>query len=292
MATKQLPATKPGHKGQAPNPKPNQKASPTQVATRATATVADPKLAALLEEDSGAGRENITLQDISIPRISILQALSPQCVKRGEAYIDGAEPGMLFDNINNRLWDGEEGITVIPISYRKAYIEWIPKDAGGGFVADHGTDSSILEKCTSNDKGQDLLPNGHQIATTAEYFVYIIDEAGGPPTEAVISMSSTQLKKSRRWNTMWTGIKVQRPDGSYFNPAIFYSSYKLTTVPESNDKGNWFGWNIELGQPTMDLPVGQELYLSARNFRDRVQAGNVKVAAPVHDGETIEGDLV
>jgi hypothetical protein len=251
-------------------------------------------LAALAMEDEGVGRETMGAKDLAIPRISVLQALSPVCTKGDPAYIKEAEVGEFFDNIESKRWSGDDGIVVIPVTYRRTLLEWKPRTLGGGFVADHGLDESCLKDAVRNEKGQDILPNGNEIIQTAEYFCIMIDPNSGLPKQVVLSMAKTQFKKAKIWNSMMSNLMVPRPDGKgVFNPAIFYQSYKITTVPESNDKGSWYGWHIESYKPTFDLIGGADLYLGGRNFRKAVNAGEVKVAEPVaaeFTGTTIEGE--
>ena len=52
-----------------------------------------------------------------------------------------------------------------------------------------------------------------------------------------------------------------------------------STVPESNDKGSWMGVKLELVGPVTDAA----LYTKAKGFRDAVQAGILKEAAPVDE---------
>ena len=98
----------------------------------------------MLFEDQGAGAEGIGSQDLMVPRITILQSMSPQVNKRDGKYVEGAEIGHIFNTVSNEAVDGEQGITVVPIKYRRAHIEWKPNR--GGFVRDHGADASILEQ--------------------------------------------------------------------------------------------------------------------------------------------------
>ena len=69
----------------------------------------------MLYEDSGAGAEGITSQDLMVPRISILQSPSPQVNKRDGKYVQGAEVGFIYNTVSNEVVDGEEGISVVPI---------------------------------------------------------------------------------------------------------------------------------------------------------------------------------
>jgi hypothetical protein len=49
--------------------------------------------------------------------------------------------------------------------------------------------------------------------------------------------------------------------------------YRLTTQAESNDKGKWYGWEIERIGPIEDKSV----YQAAKAFATQVNAGEVKV---------------
>ena len=242
-----------------------------------TLTVAG-QLHSLFAEDAGVGQENMDRNDYAIPRIRILQDLSPQVKKTEQGYIKGAEAGMICDPVSEQLFSGEQGVLVIPISYRRSHIEWRTREKGGGIVADHGADGAILDQAKKDDRGRAILPSGNQITINAEYFVFVVDPTTGSHTPYVLSMSGTQLKKSRRWNTMINQLRIQHPSGSgTINPAMFYRTYKLSTEPERNEQGSWFGWHITPDKSTVDMPDGEQLYLAAREFRKQIAAGSVKV---------------
>lgn len=231
-------------------------------------------LTSAMAGDAGRGFENMTPADLAIPFILILQALSPQ-VKRGEQQIKGANEGDIYNSVTGTVFSGEEGIYFIPAAYRKAWVEWTPREEGGGFIAQHDS-ADILQQTTKNEKGQDVLPNGHIIVTTAYHYGVVVDPVTGDLTNAVISMTSTQLKKSRKWNSVMSNMKLSRPDGTKFVPPMFGFMYKLTTVQESNEVGSWSGWNIEF--------VGQvpniEMYQTAKLFAENVSIGAVKTTPP------------
>lgn len=244
-----------------------------------------------LEADAGVGQETMDRNDYAIPRLTILQDLSPQVKKTEQGYIKGAETGNICDILNELLFDGESGIIVVPASYRRAYIEWRPRKDGGGFAGDHGSDGAILDQCKENPETgvRNVLPNGNTIATVGEYFVFLVQKDGSF-TPYVLSMAGSQLKKARRWNTMINQLRVPRKEGGTFNPAMFYRSYQLTTVPERNDKGSWFGWKISPGEDTLSLESGEQIYLAARDLRGQVAEGKVTAAAPVGETHSHEGD--
>ena len=263
-----------------------------EVATRPEATIITQDLATMLMEDEGLGREAMGARDLAIPRLSVLQALSPVCTKGDPSYIKDAEVGEIFDNIQGKRWSGETGIIVIPVTYRSTYLEWKPRKLGGGFVGDQGSDPEILKDAEKNEFGALILPSGNELILTAEYFCVMIDPETNIPRQVVISMSKTQFKKAKMLNSMISNLMIPRPDGKgAFNPAIFYQSYKFTTIPESNEKGSWFGWCIQPYKPTLELLGGSDLYLSGRNFRKSVVAGDVKVAEPDPVGIAQDGDI-
>lgn len=240
--------------------------------------------------DSHMGMEAMTQQDYAIPRIVILQDLSPQVQQRDERHIENAEPGDICDVVGQVLYDGNEGIIVDPVSYRRAYIEWVPRTKGGGFVMDRTPINpeqanqlqDFLNKCERGAKGEITTPNGNEIRISGEYFVFLIDKDTGDYQPFVISMGGTQMKKSRRWNTLMNQFKIEH-NGERINPAMFYRCYKLTTIPERNDQGSWFGWNITPDANVVDLPQGEQIYLDAKEFRKSIAAGRVSVAQPVQE---------
>lgn len=245
------------------------------------------------EADTGVGQELVGKDDLAIPRVRILQSNSAQCNKADTGkYIKGAEVGDFFNTVDETMYSGEDGIVVIPVTYRRAYIEWTPIDNGGGFVADHGVDESILNQTTKDEKNRDMLENGNQIVTTAEYFAFMVDVKTGAFQPIVITMSSTQLKKSRQLNTMINQYQVKRGSGEgSFNPASFYRAYRLTTIPESNEHNSWFGFKVAPEIDVIQLPDGLETYRAAKAFHQQVQEGAVKASAEeASEAATAESD--
>ena len=218
--------------------------------------------------DANVGLEKMTASDLAIPFISLIQKTSPQIEE-----IDGAKPGMIFNSVTNKLY---KEITVLPCGYKRAFVEWKPREKGGGYVGEHTPDSELAGK-PRNDRGEVVLENGNILVETAYQFILLID--GNNAETAVISMSSTQLKKARRWNSMMMGFKVPHPNGTMVTPASFSHMYKISSVQEKNDKGSWHGWNIEIMGPVKDT----NQYQMAKTFAGGVKNNDVKVAPPKQD---------
>ena len=96
----------------------------------------------------GTGLEETTAEDFAIPFIRILQQMSPQLNKQDGRYNEEAQAGMLVNTVTNEVYDGDTGVTVVPCAYVKKYIEWIPREKGGGLV-DASHNASILKSCTN-----------------------------------------------------------------------------------------------------------------------------------------------
>jgi hypothetical protein len=82
-------------------------------------------------------------------------------------------------------------------------------------------------------------------------------------------MSSTQLKKSKKWNSLMAALKMKAQDGEIFTPPTYSHSYTMTTSGESNDKGKWFGWVISNGKLLQDSKIvaaARAFSKSARNI--------------------------
>lgn len=226
------------------------------------------------QQNAGAGLDNVTASDMLVPRLTILQSLSPQLKKRDSAYIEGAEVGDICDVGTGQLY--KDGIMFLPVYYRKDYLEWAPRSSGGGLVDIH-SDPSILDKTTRNDKKQPVLDNGNLIQETAQFFGFNLS-AGRQM--CFIPMASTQLKKARKWITLAAGEKLRRADGSEFTAPIFYRAYELSSAEESNAQGEWAGWTVERGPalPEMDFDgmAWQAIAQQAADFRLQVMGGEAR----------------
>ena len=221
----------------------------------------------LLEEDANTGLSNMSMEDLSIPFLRILGDMSPQVKKSKEEYVEGAEPGKIINTVTNEMYDA---VNVIPVFYKRQYVEWQDRGTSTGApVAIHEADSDIVSTTTRDKSFKDRLPNGNYLENTANHFVILL---GSSPTTALISMKATQLKVSRKWNSMMMGIKMQGKNG-LFTPPTYSHIYNLKTVQMSNDKGTWFGWDVSKVGPVTEKGV----YQIAKNFAEQNNKGLVKV---------------
>ena len=220
----------------------------------------------LFEADANQGAQNISQEELALPFLKILGQLSPEVNKRDGKYVEGAEPGKIINTVTNQLFSH---VDVVPCHYKRQYIEW--QDRGqstGAPVAIHEADSDIISQTTRDKSYKDRLPNGNYLDNTANHFVL---QLGATPQSALISMKSTQLKVSRKWNSMMMGLKMHGKNG-LFTPPTYSHIYKLKTVQMSNDKGTWFGWDVEKVGPVTDKGI----YDMAKSFAISVGKGEIE----------------
>jgi hypothetical protein len=247
--------------------------------------------------DAGRGLEGADAQSFAIPFLTLLQANSPQCEPVKDGGIEGAKAGLFINSITHELY---ENVHVIPCSYQRRFIRWAPRSSGGGYKGDYSpieveSDSlaglsqhngqylmDVPEGAPTNDK--DGFPLFDRLSDTRNHFV-LVQNAAGSWQPALVSLTSTQIKKSKRWMSLIQGVEMKDGKGKAFNPPSFSHIYKLTSAKEENAKGKWQGVIIELVGPVAESDV----YVKAREFNAQVAAGAVKVDQPI-DQETASTD--
>jgi hypothetical protein len=235
---------------------------------------------ALFGNDLQKGFENMTQDDMALPFIRILGQLSPQVTDGDSKFIDGAKPGMIYNTVTNDLFDGKKGIRVIPCYYKKDYPEWSDRgDGPGAPVATHSPGSPVIQT-GKRDGSKIRLPNGNYLEETAYYYVMVENKQGGY-SPALITMKSTQLSVSKKWNSMMKSVQIDDGKGGFAVPPMHGVVYTLQSNLQKNDKGSWYGWVVN-----MDRIMGQKdktLYLNAKDFSGNVSKGNVQTKADVEE---------
>lgn len=282
-----------------PKPATTTKPSETQ-ATKAESALAvrDAKAGAVaLAGDfsgmAGLGFENAGRDDLAIPFLVLLQSGSPQCKRSDGNYIEGAAEGMLLNSVTKQLMDPvKERIVIVPCAYQRSFVEWRTREAGGGFVMQHdvATGQQLLSTAERDEKGRDILPSANQLNDTRAFYVMVIGD-DGTPSPAFISMTSTQIKKSKQWLMQQNLLKLKDGHGNTYTPPMFAAKWHVSTVAESNDKGSWFGWAFEFDSffPGVDDPTFQAVL----GFHKSIAKGEVKAdlaKAGEVVGEAVAGD--
>lgn len=241
--------------------------------------------------DAGMGLENVDSKSLAIPFLSVLQPLSPQCQDVKDGGVEGAKAGRFINTITNELF---EAVEVIPCAFKREFLRWAPNR--GGFRGSYPAIDVDLNKVPgmSQHNGRILMdvidgqpvfdgegrPKFDFLNDTRNHFV-LAKSANGSWFPALISLSSTQIKKSKRWLSLISGIEMHKADGSSFTPPSFSHVYKLSSVKEENDKGKWHGVQVEIVGPV----ASAEVYAKAKQFSQDVTAGAVEVSPPPSEAD-------
>ena len=268
------------------------KATPAEEPTTALTTPTTPGAVALpfdFGELAGEGMDNMTSADQAVPFIRILQALSPEVAKK-DSRIEGAAPGLFIDSVSNEL---REELIFVPCLTEHLFVEWKPRNAGGGFVGRHDLHSGIDKQARRNEKGKLVLPNGNEIVETFYVAVLLLDEADSPAPSgfAMLAFTSSGIQPYKK------SIGELR---KFPNAPLFAHRLRATTEEQSNAEGTWANWVIRpVNQPEGDPvfrngivpsvidPAGPQAAILeiARTFYMDVRAGQANIAYDTQAGQ-------
>lgn len=216
-----------------------------------------------IKQNMSRGSENVSSEDLLLPRIEVLQALSPQLNKRNAEYIEGAEVGMLINTLTGELYGNE--IRVTPVHFATRYLVWVDrqKDANGGLRGVFDTETEAAAFIAMQDDKNKL-----ESVRTAEHMVLLDDGS-----VAVISMSKSKQKVSRKWNSL-----VRLNGGDRFS-----RSYTLFSVEDKSPKGEFMNVDIKnAGFPS------REVYEAAEAMYESIANGAINTNANYADGQPPE----
>lgn len=237
--------------------------------------------ASIFEQDAGAGLEGMGQEDLALPFLKVLSRQDPTLDD-----LDNAKAGDIYNTVSGEVYSGKTGIKVVPCAYQRRFVEWAPRGSGNGAPLNIYTPSDERPRVERGDDNKDYVVggNGSYLEETHQHFVIIVDENGSHST-ALIAMKSTQLKKSRKWNSMIAQRTGMGKNGPFTYPR-FSHVYTLKTLQEENSKGSWHGWEISLD----GLIDDGGLYGQAKAFADSIAEGDVEVKHS-DDSATQSGDV-
>lgn len=219
-------------------------------------------LPAFLQQGSMRGTENVTQSDLIVPRLELVQSLSPCRKKTDPSYIEGADEGMLYNNVTRELYGPT--VKIVPVSYRKEYLIWKDRTKGGGFRGSFPTMEVALDAKRELDDGADC-----EVIDTAQHFCLLIGT--NKIEEIVVSMQRSKLKTSRKWNSL---IRIAGVDS-------FARSYNLFAVTQTNANNQDY-WGFDVSN---DAFVSEDVYRRAEILWAQINDGQVKVNTDHEESE-------
>ena len=223
----------------------------------------------MFEADAGQGVENMGQDDLALPFLKVLSGNDPVLDEN-----EVARKGDIYNTVTSSIYKGKDGVRVIPCAYQRRFIQWAPRGTGGGAptaMYEPGEVRPATQRSTDDNKDYVADGSGEYIEETHQHFVLLVGEEGSVET-ALIAMKSTQLKKSRKWNSMMASRSMQGSNGP-FTPPRFSHIYHLKTISEENSKGAWHGWEMSCEGAISDA----SLYVRAKAFAESITSGDVVV---------------
>lgn len=255
--------------------------------TQGTDLLPPEQLGDLMDQHAGEGVSQ-RAEDNLVPMLAVLQALSPQVDRRNVAHVNGAEPGAIWlKNSPVEIVPGEQGIEFQPCWFDVAWVEWVPRRQGGGFVARHkDRPKEATFKEVQGDNGPQMrwvMPGGNELIET-RYHVGRARLPNGVVMPFMIPFTSTGHTVSRDWHTKMN-TRITRK--GQVAPS-FSTWYHLTTVQRQKNNYSWFVLKVDISRWLAEEEV--EDFKAGAKLAAAMSVGETKLAEEEHVGGASQVD--
>lgn len=227
------------------------------------------QLPAHLANDAGLGNENVGTDDLAIPRLDLIQQLSPQIDKSSPKYIEGAEVGHIFNSLTGDVYDFA---FVINLQFEQKWQIFKKRKFGGGFEGSFDSEA----EATAHLQAQSLPIEQYDVVDTAIHKCLMLDADGKPDQPVLIYMSGSKQKISKNWNS---AIQLKNPQA-----ARFASVWTLQSVGEKNRQGQpYHNFKIDFAGW-----AGEELYKESKRLFEGLTSGGTQSLSQDKQAEKTE----
>jgi len=210
-----------------------------------------------LKGSAGLGNENVSRQDVTIPRIGLIQSLSPEREKGNAKQIAGCEEGQFFNTVTREILD--ETFNFVDILYTKTWGVFTQRKFGGGFKGQFKTEAEAAIFIAQDPNG-----NQYESVETAIHVIVRVDENDAPVETAILMFTMSKLKVSRDMNTILKGTGAAR----------FATKWTMGSIAEKSAKGPYYNFKAtKLGFVT------PELFAFCKGVYDEVKDKDLSVSA-------------
>jgi hypothetical protein len=197
--------------------------------------------------DAGAGLQNVTADEMRLPWLTLLQSNSPQVSKpEDQGGVPGARAGMIYNALTGDLYDGKVGLVIVPVVRDQKYIEYVPRDEGGGLVAIYEPDEPLVLRLRAEHGKFGKLPteDGNEVVQTFSLGVIAVPE-GRAPFGAMVGFKSKGIQAYQGLVQRALDCRYQTANGPVC-PPLWAHRWRLRAVWEENKKGQYYKWNLTL----------------------------------------------
>ena len=234
-----------------------------------------------LDPNDRAGTEDITADEVQLPRLAIAQGLSPQLVPGEGKYIKGLTIGEMFNDVTETIY-GNGPLVVVPVLRHVTRIEFDPNDKK----------VPLDRNVPAGDPR--LLWEGANPPRATEFveFICILLRPGNAPEPVVVSIKTTN-KQQRAAAKLWTTYIATR------QAAIYSGLYTVASKIEKgkNKKGEDTMYGVfvvkNAGFIPVDTPQGAACYTRCKQFHESLHGKTIVVEREAVEDEVpgaAEGD--
>jgi hypothetical protein len=223
-----------------------------------------------LRDGEGKGNENVTLNDLVIPRLEIVQGLSPALKEGDPGYIESAKLGHLINSVTRENY--EKVVYLVNVHFSLQYLVWKAREykdpngrevkTDGGFFGAFPT----MEEAQARADQEGGADQGVEIIDTPQHVCLLVDPVTGDVQEIMVSMPRTKAKISRQWNS-----QIRLAGGDRFSRV-----WAVGSALESKNGNDYYNFTTK--------PAGyvsKELYERAAKLYDAISSGERRVVMDV-----------
>lgn len=267
-------------------------AKPTEVAkplaTREAGAVADPttysdELLEFMGEHGREGKEMVRAEDIIIPRVAVIQALSPQ-VKERRAGL-----GDLFNIVTGANYGPE--MSFIPLFFFTTQIMWDSPNPGASIEClardgEHGSRYGACASCkyrefSTDNNGLSVQPK----CTTFKNILLLPYAEGVALTEQSPAVFSGKRTGIREISAFITRATSERFAGREL--PLYMGIWKVKTVEATNEKGSFYVPKFDFQNVVMDINEVRYLHGVYKSMKESQARLDIQQEGP---GDTIDAE--
>lgn len=203
-------------------------------------------------EYADAGFEGITRDDLKTPFLKLLQTGSKEIA---EGTTEG-KAGQFLNTASGEVLP-MTGFPCLLIGKQHQFIEWKPRDMGGGFIAAHAPTAPFVARTFAFNDGRKFgklkTEGGNELIESHDAFIVILSEDGLLPSgdAAVFPFTSTKIDAIKNWYTkiMTTkipGVTVDPKTGKPRRPPLFSFRSRIVGFKDPKTaKGIFYNVRVE-----------------------------------------------
>lgn len=208
-----------------------------------------------LAKGGNAGSENVGTEDLVIPRLEVLQAISPHVMAGNPEYHPSHKPGDIVNSVTNENYG--QRVFLVPVYFEKLFLVWVDRKNGGGFRGAFRT----MDEAQARADEEGGKEKGLEVIDTPTHLCLLVRPDVGRLEEIMVPLPRTKAKVSRAFNSM-----IRLSGGKRW-----LRIYSFQTTLEKNAKGQFYNFAVATsGYPT------QQVLKAAEALYESIASGKVK----------------